>query len=146
MDFSSINYLSIFLAAIAGYAIGAVYYMALGKPWMRAARLDPASIKMRISPFVISFIAELFMALVLYMLLDDITFAGTFSEEFDVLSSVTWSVIIWAGFMATVIAVNHRYQGFGWDLTIIDAVHWLLVIVAMGAIIGWFGPPEVTLT
>ena len=102
--------------------------------------------KMRISPFIISFVAELFMALVLYLILDDITFAGTFSEEFDLRASVTWSVIVWAGFMATIIAVNHRYQGFGWDLTIIDAIHWLLVIVAMGAIIGWFGPSDVTLT
>ena len=31
------------------------------------------------------------------------------------------------------------YQGFGWDLTIIDGLHWLGVALIMGAIIGWFG-------
>lgn len=145
MDFSSINWLSVILATIAGYAIGAVYYMTFGKLWMKAARIDPAAMKMRYSPFVISFVAELVMAIVLYFVLDDITFAGTFSEEFDLKSGLAWSFIIWLGFAVMPIVVNQRYQGFGWDLTIIDAVHWLLVLLAMGAIIGWFGPLETTL-
>jgi hypothetical protein len=29
--------------------------------------------------------------------------------------------IFWLGFIATTIAVNHRYHGFGWNLTIIGA-------------------------
>ena len=146
MDFSSINWLSVALATIAGYAIGAVYYTVLGKPWMRGARIDPATTKMRYSPFVIAFVAELVMAIVLYLVLDDITFAGTFSEEFDLKSSLTWSVIIWLGFVVMPVIVNQRYQGFGWTLTIIDAIHWLLVLLTMGAIIGWFGPLESGLT
>ena len=145
MDFSSINYWGVLVAAITGYAVGAVYYMVLGKPWMKAARLDPAAMKMRISPFVISFLAELVMALVLSIVLDDITFAGTFSEEFDMLSSVTWSVILWAGLVATILTVNHRYQGHSWALTVIDAGHWLLVLVVMAAVLGWFGPADVGL-
>jgi hypothetical protein len=146
MDFSSINWLSVLLATIAGYAIGAVYYTVLGKPWMRAARIEPATTKARYSPFIIAFLAELVMAIALYFVLDDITFAGTFSEEFDVKSSLAWSFIIWLGFAAMVVTVNQRYQGFGWTLTIIDAIHWLLVLLAMGAIIGWFGPLETGLS
>ena len=146
MDFSSINWLSVSLAAIAGYAIGAVYYTVLGKPWMKAARLDPATTKPRYSPYIIAFLAELVMAIALYFVLDDLTFAGTFSEEFDLKSSLAWSLIIWFGFAAMVITVNQGYEGFGWDLTIIDCIHWLLVLLAMGAIIGWFGPSETTLS
>lgn len=138
----SINYLSVAIATVAAYLMGAVYYMVLGKAWMKAARLDPAAMTMRYSPFVISFVAEFVLALVLYVVLDDITFAGSFSEEFDLASSVIWSVIFWAGFIATTFTVNHRYQGLGWSLTIIDAVHWLLVFLVMGAILGWFGLPE----
>ena len=145
MDFSSINWLSVSLAACAAYVIGAVYYTLLGRPWMKAARIDPATAKVRYSAFIIAFLAELVMAIVLYFVLDDITFAGTFSEEFDLKSSLAWSFIIWLGFVVMPIIVNQRYQGFGWDLTIIDAVHWLLVLLAMGAIIGWFGPLETTL-
>jgi hypothetical protein len=146
MDFSSINYLSVATATLAGYVVGAVYYMALGKAWMRAAKLDPATMKMRFSPFVISFVAEFVLALVLYVLLDDITFAGTFSEDFDLKSSIAWAVILWIGLVVVPLVVNHRYQGSGWNLTLIDALHWLLVLIVMAAIIGWFGPTEAGLT
>ena len=145
MDFASINYASVTIATVAAYLVGAVYYMTLGKVWMKAARLDPAAMTKRYSPFVISFIAEFVMALILYVVLDDITFAGSFSEEFDLGSSVIWSVILWAGFIVTTFTVNHRYQGFGWALTVIDAAHWLLVFIVMGAIIGWFGIAETSL-
>jgi hypothetical protein len=46
---------------------------------------------------------------------------------------------VWLGFVATTLVVSHRYGGFGWDLTFIDAAHWLLVLVARGAIIGLLG-------
>ncbi|HSO46981.1 MAG TPA: DUF1761 domain-containing protein, partial [Rhizobiaceae bacterium] len=39
----------------------------------------------------------------------------------------------------TTLVVNHRYGGFGWDLTLIDAGHWLAVLLVMGAVIGAFG-------
>ena len=146
MDFSSINWLGVSLAACAGYAIGAVYYTVLGKPWMKAARIDPATTPVRYSTFIIAFLAELVMATVLYFVLDDVTFAGTFSEEFDLKSGLAWSFIIWLGFAAMVVTVNQRYEGFGWGLTIIDSIHWLLVLLAMGAIIGWFGPSEAGLS
>ncbi len=54
-------------------------------------------------------------------------------------NGIVTGFFIWLGFVATTLAVNHRYWGFGWGLTIIDAAHWLLVLVAMGAVIGWFG-------
>ena len=44
------------------------------------------------------------------------------------------------------LVVNHRHQGSGWTLTVIDGLHWLLVLLVMGAVLGWFGPaPEATL-
>jgi hypothetical protein len=46
MVFGGINYLAIIVAAIAGFVVGAAYYGALSKPWMRAARIDPTSTKM----------------------------------------------------------------------------------------------------
>jgi hypothetical protein len=146
MDFSSINYLSVGIATLAAYVVGAIYYMALGKLWVKAAQIDPSTMKMRYSPFVISFVAEFVLAMVLYIVLDDITFAGTFSEDFDLKSGLAWSVILWLGFVAVPLTVNHRYQGSRWALTVLDGIHWLLVLLVMGAVIGWFGPSEVSLT
>ncbi|MBX9457058.1 MAG: DUF1761 domain-containing protein [Rhizobium sp.] len=147
MDFSSINFLSVGVATVAGYVVGAIYYMALGKLWVRAAGLDAAKMTMRYSPFVISFVAEFVLAMVLYFVLDDITFAGTFSEDFDLKAGVAWALLLWLGLVAVPLTVNHRYQGASWALTLIDGVHWLLVLVVMAGIIGWFGPSvEATLT
>ncbi|WP_163265464.1 DUF1761 domain-containing protein [Chelativorans alearense] len=134
MDFGGMNYLAILVAAVAAFAFGAVYYMALGKPWMKAARLKPEEMKMSPVPFITSFAAELIIAWVLAGVIGHL---GT--GQVTLWNGVISGAFIWLGFMATIIAVNHRYQGFGWDLTLIDAGHWLGVALLMGGIIGWFG-------
>ena len=45
----------------------------------------------------------------------------------------------WLGFVATTIATNHAYQGAKRSLTLIDAGHWLGVLLVQGAVIGWLG-------
>lgn len=134
MDFTGVNYLAILVAAVAAWLFGAAWYGALGKWWMKAARIDPSTMKMSVTPFVISFVCELVMAWVL---------AGVIFHlgEVTLWSGVVAAAFIWLGFMATTMAVNHRYQAYGWDLTIIDAGHWLGVALIMGAVIGWFGMP-----
>ena len=122
------------LAAVAAFVFGGAYYGALGSPWMKAARIDPATAKMSAGLFVTSFICELIMAWVLAGVIGHLG-AG----QVTLWNGVVSGFFIWAGFIATTIAVNQRYQGFGWDLTLIDAGHWLGVAVLMGAIIGWFG-------
>ena len=36
MTFAGINYLAVLIAAVAGWVAGALWYMALAKPWMAA--------------------------------------------------------------------------------------------------------------
>jgi Protein of unknown function (DUF1761) len=134
MSFAGMNYLAIIVAAVAAFAFGALYYGALGSPWMKAARIDPATAKMSAGLFVTSFICELIMAWVLAGVIGHLG-AGQVTFSNGVISGL----FIWVGFIATTIAVNQRYQGFGWDLTLIDAGHWLGVAVLMGAVIGCFG-------
>jgi len=134
MSFSGANYLAVVVAAIAAWLFGAAWYGALGKQWMRAARLDPSEVRMTAGPFIISFVAELIMAWVLAGLLGHLG-AG----QVTLTNGVVSALFVWLGFVATVIAVNERYQGFGWDLTLINAGHWLGVAIIMGAVIGWWG-------
>jgi hypothetical protein len=134
MDFGGMNYLAIVTAAIAAFAFGAAYYGLVGARWVRAARLKPEEMKMSPMPFVTSFVAELVMA---WILAGVIGHLGT--GQVTLWNGVVSAAFLWFGFIATTIAVNHRYQGFGWDLTLIDAAHWLGVMLIMGAVIGWFG-------
>jgi len=89
---------------------------------------------MRPVHFITSIVGELIMAWVLAGLIGHL---GT--GQVTIMNGIISGLFVWAGFMMTTMAINHRYQGYGWDLTIIDGIHWLGVAVIMGAIIGWFG-------
>ncbi len=132
MEAASPNYVAIVVAAIAAFAFGAVYYGTLGKPWMKAARIKPEQAKMSPVLFITSFVAELVMA---WVLAGIIMHAGGMTLTGGIISGF----LVWLGFIATTLTVNHRYQSFGWDLTVIDGGHWLGVALIMGAIIGWWG-------
>ena len=132
MASAGVNYLAVLVATIAAFAFGAAYYGVLSKPWIKASRLDPAQAKPLPPLLINSFICELIMAWVLATLI------GYFGEV-TFSSGVVSAFFAWLGFIATTTAVNQRYEGFGWDLTIIDGLHWLGVALIMGAVIGWFG-------
>ncbi|MGX8011263.1 DUF1761 domain-containing protein [Mesorhizobium sp. ORM8.1] len=136
MDFSVVNWLAVIVAAVVAWLFGAVWYIALSKPWMKAAKIDAANKKPSIAPFIISFVAEVVMAFVLTLVVGAMT-----GGEPNPLAGVIFGFVLWLGFVATTVSANHRYQGFGWDLTLIDAGHWLGVLLIIGAIIGWFGAP-----
>jgi hypothetical protein len=138
MDFSVINWLAVVVAAVAAWLFGAAWYMGLRKPWMAAAKIDPSKMQRSIAPFIVSFVAELLMATVVALLLGAVT-----GGEPSVVAGLIFGFVFWLGFVATTLAVNHRYEGFGWGLTLIDGGHWLGVLLIIGAVIGWFGGPVV---
>jgi hypothetical protein len=140
MDISNINYLAVLVAAAAGFVWGAIWYISLSKPWMAAARIDPAKAAQSgrsVEPFIISAIALIIMAFVIFVLINSI-----FVGEFSLNNGLIVGFVAWLGFILTTLAVNQRYQGYGWGLTVIDALHWLGVALIMGAIIGLWGVPE----
>ena len=135
MIFGGINYLAIFIAAVAAFMAGGVYYGVLvAKPWMKAARLNEAQTAMSVSLFITTFVCELVMAIGIAGVLGHL---GT--------GQVTmWNGIVTGFFLAVTLVIpamtmNQRYQGFGWDLAVIDGVHWLGIAMMIGGIIGWFG-------
>ena len=138
MDFSAVNWLAVVVAAVVAWLFGAVWYMALSKPWLKAAKLDPATMSKSKLPFVISFIAELIMALVVALVVGAMT-----GGEPALTAGLVFGFVLWLGFVATTLTANHRYLNFGWDLTLIDGGHWLGVLLIIGAVIGWFGAPVV---
>ncbi|TJX26451.1 MAG: DUF1761 domain-containing protein, partial [Mesorhizobium sp.] len=39
MDFSAVNWMAVVAAAVVAWLFGAAWYMALSKPWLKAAKL-----------------------------------------------------------------------------------------------------------
>jgi hypothetical protein len=126
-----VNYVAIVVAAVAGFAFGAVWYMALGKVWMAALGMTEHP-KPKPAPFIIAFVAQLVMA---WMLAGALGHLG----DVSVLAGLVTGALLWVGFVATTLVVNHRFQGAKWSLTVIDGGHWLGVLLIMGLVLGLFG-------
>ena len=65
MAFAGINHLAVLIAAVAGFAFGAAYYMTLSRPWLAAmgkTREELAAAgKGSPAPFIVSIVALLIM-------------------------------------------------------------------------------------
>lgn len=133
MEFSGINYIAVIAAAVAGFVFGAIYYTALGTPWMAAARLTPADVnRANPVPYIVAAIAQLVIA---YMLTGMLGHLGVTTLK----GALVTSVFIWVGFVVTTMAVNHRFQGAQPMLTVIDSLHWLGVMLVMAVVISLIG-------
>jgi len=137
MTFSGINYIAVIIATLAGFGLGAVWYMVLGGAWMRALgktkdQFDRGEGAAKALPFVISLVALFLMAWMLAGLmghLGDVTVRG----------GAISGLFVWVGFVITTMGVNHAFSGAKPMLTLIDGGHWLAVLLVMGAVIGAFG-------
>lgn len=142
MTFAGINYLAIVIAAVAGWLAGAVWYMALGKHWVAAQGSTMEAFKARQAamkgtsavwlPFALALAADLVMAWVLAGMVGHL---GTVTIR----SAVISALFAWGGFVLTTVLVNNAFSGRSYRLTAIDAGHWLVALLAMGAVIGWMG-------
>jgi len=137
MTFSGINYIAVIIATLAGFGLGAVWYMVLGPAWLNAigktreelAKDEGAG---KALPFIIALVALFIMALMLAGLMGHL---GDVSVKGGAISGV----FVWVGFVITSMGVNHAFGGAKPMLTLIDGGHWLAVLLVMGAVIGAFG-------
>ena len=132
MDFSGINYLSVPLAALAGMIAGAVWYGVFAKPWMKAVGFTEADVQQKPSIYIVAAVAQLVIAYLLAGLIGHL-------DTYTLTSGAITAFFCWIGFCLAPMAVNHRFQDKGWDLTVIDGGYWLVVFLLQGAIIGWMG-------
>jgi hypothetical protein len=137
MDFAGVNYLAVIVAAIAGFAIGALWYSFLfAKLWMEAIGITEAEIRERRSamPFVIAIIAYVIMAWALAVLIGSV-----FADAVTFGDGILAGALAWLGFVVTTTAVNYSFAGRKPSLTAIDSGHWLVALLVQGAIVAAFG-------
>lgn len=138
MAFAGINYLAILIAAAAGWVAGAVWYMALAKPWMAAVGIAKEKIEQSRTqpgaslPFVFALAANVIMAWVLAGLMGHL-------GQVTVRNGVISGAFCWLGFVITTMLVNNSFSMRSRMLLLIDGGHWLVVLMLMGAIIGAMG-------
>jgi hypothetical protein len=138
MPFAGVNYLAILIAAVAGWLAGAAWYMSLGKLWVAALGLTPAQMEdcrkrpYAWVPFVLVFVTNAVMAWTLAGILGHF---GTLNAKDGAITGA----LCWFGFVLTAMLANNAFAMRSPRLTAIDAGHYLVVLVLMGAIIGAMG-------
>lgn len=136
MTFAGMSYWAILAAAVASFLFGGFWYGLLSNQWLAAigkTKEDVQKTGMAV-PMAISAVALLIMAWVL---------AGVIGHlgpgQVTVRNGLIAGAFCWLGFVATTVATNHAYQGAKRSLTLIDAGHWLGVLLIQGAVIGALG-------
>ncbi|MCU0831192.1 MAG: DUF1761 domain-containing protein [Rhizobiaceae bacterium] len=135
MEFGGFNALAVALAALAAFVFGGLYYgLLVSKAWMRAARVSEAQAQMTPGLIITTLVCEVLIAAGI---------AGVLGH-LGVGQVTPWNGIVTGFFLAVTLvipatAMNARYQRFGWDLVMIDSIHWLGVGIIAGGVVGWMG-------
>ncbi len=128
-----VNWLAVIAATIAGFAVGAAWYMTLGNQWTAAIGKTRDQLDASPIPYVIGVLVELVTAIVLAVMIRSIF------GEVNVANGLLTGAVAWLGFVIAPMILNHRYQNMPWSLTVIDGAHMLAVLLVQGLVIGLFG-------
>jgi hypothetical protein len=140
MAFAGISYIAVIAAAVVAWLVSAGWYMSLGRIYQAALGKTPEQCKAEMQkpgaflPFVYAFIGNLVIA---WMLAGVLGHLGPGAVTLK--NGVITAAFIWFGFILTTMAVNFVFSGRDKRLLAIDLGNWLLVLVVMGAVIGWIG-------
>ena len=131
VDLGGINWWAALMAAVVGWAIGAVWYAPLvfGKRWLAALGKSKDQLGDPVKPMVV----QVFLVLVIAVVLAAVVVR---------FGAVTWiegaaiGFVLSAGLVATSLLTDWMFCGFSMKLYWIQAGHKVVHITAMGAILG----------
>ncbi len=129
------EFLSVIIAAAAGYAFGAAWYMTLSKPWVEAAGIEcdenGKPVNQSMTPFILSGIA---MILVAGMMRHVFGMAGI--DGFG--KGLVAGIGIGLFFISPWIMINNAYGGRPFKLTVIDGGYAVFGCAIIGAVLALF--------
>jgi hypothetical protein len=135
MEISNINFLALAVAAIASFALGAIWYspVLFARPWQNALGFTDEYLKkgnMAVifgSSFVLIFLMNTGLAVILQ---------GHAGNDVSALSGALYGFLIGVFFVATSIGINMLYQRKSVLLWAIDAGYQVAYLTVSGAILG----------
>lgn len=131
MEFNTINWLAVLVAALSAFILGGVWYspVLFSNAWLKENNLTTDKINQsnKVRTFSIAFLLTLVMATILALFLND---AGT---------TVAWGTA--AGFLAEIwvfagLALTAMFELKTWTYVLINGGYHLVALTLMGAIIG----------
>ena len=133
MDASTINWLAILVASVAGFLVGGIWYGPLfGKAWMKEVGITEEDIQAAknkmAKTYSITWVLTLIIAVNLGFFFNDPSIDGTFGAIYGFATGF--------GFMAMAIAVNALFEGKSLKYILINGGYWTVLVTLMGFIIG----------
>lgn len=126
---AELNWLAILTATIAGFAIGGLWYgPVFGNAWMAALGKKPEDIQPSPLPFIVSFVTAAITAIVLALLIQALGISTAFG-------GLHLGFAVGAGFIATAMASDSAFCGWGWRLFAIQAGYRVTYSIVMGMIL-----------
>src|SRR5918999_5423650 len=125
-----LNWVAIVVAAIIPMVLGALWYspVLFADPWMRAVGRTREELAGAQLGYVLSAIGALVSSYVLARIVK-------WAEVDDLWNGALVGIFVWAGFVATVLAVTTYFGGRPRTLWAINAGYQLVALVLMGALL-----------
>ncbi len=124
------NWWAVLVATVLAFVLGGLWYGPLfGKAWLAAIGKTEDEIEPSASPFVISFFTALLTAITLAWLVHALSIQGW-------IPGALLGLVTGIGFIATAMASDTAFCGWGLRLFIIQAGYRVVYSVVMGALLG----------
>jgi hypothetical protein len=129
-----LNFSAIFFAAVASFLFGGIWYGLLARRWIGLAADGGTATSGGLTPlpFVITFIAQLVMVVMLSGVLSHVTGSGV---PFTLRSALISALLIWTGFVVTTLAATNALHGAPFARTLVDSGHWLGVLLIQSTVL-----------
>ena len=132
MDMSKLNYLAIFVAALASFALGSIWYspVLFVKTWLKETGIVPGEIdKAKMARTMgFAFVLSLVMSFNLAAFLSGPNTTFVWGMTAGALAGIGW--------VAAAMGINYLYEGKSLKLFLINAGYLVVSLILMGGIIG----------
>ena len=127
-----VNWLAVFGAAVAKFAIGGVWYSppVFGPRWGALVRVTPDAFRARMGTAMITDLAA--SVVVAWVLANVLKFTGAVG----LIPGARVTFFLWLGFVATPLLSTTVYEGRPITLFALNAGYWLVAMLIMGGLIG----------
>ena len=136
MNLFDVNWIAVVVAALAGFAVGGIWYgPVMGKKWMGAVGLTEEQIAS-------GNMGAIYGGAFAFSLLASWTLAHTFASYMVDMSLAVKTMTAFGvalGFVVPAIGTNYLFSQKSKALFFIDASYWILFYTTMGVIHGLFG-------
>ena len=131
MNFGSINYLAVLVAALAGFVLGGAWYSKalFGKIWMKENGFTEEELNK-------AKMGRIFAGAFLLALICAFYLSAFLAGPPNLLKGLTYGAIVGIGWVATSIGIVYLFERKSLILYIINAGYLALNLMVMGAIIG----------